>query len=157
MKLKKTLSIKIVGEWVGILLLFSFMASIGNYVGYHYPFMDSLIGMLILCSISLLGFIIEQLIPYDIPSILYISLIGLIVAVPISPISSFVAYYTSQIELVSLTTVLLAYAGIAMGKNLGEFKTVGIRGVIVTCFVIFGTYVGSALIAQVVLTFTGMI
>jgi hypothetical protein len=59
--------------------------------------------------------------------------------------------------LISLTTVLLAYAGISMGKDLGDFKKVGVKGVIVTFFVIFGTYVGSALIAQVVLMYTGMI
>ena len=113
--------------------------------------------MLMLCGISLAGLIIERYVPWDIPSILYISLLGLILALPISPVSGTLIYYTSRVELISLTTVLLAYAGISMGKDLGDFKKVGVKGVIVTFFVIFGTYVGSALIAQVVLMFTGMI
>lgn len=151
------ITIKILIEWIGILVIFSIISAIGNVVGYHYPFIDSLIGMFMLCGISLVGLIIERYVPWDIPSILYISILGLVLALPISPVSDTLIYYTSRVELVSLTTVLLAYAGISMGKDLGDFKKVGVKGVIVTFFVIFGTYVGSALIAQVVLMITGMI
>ena len=151
------ITIKILIEWIGILVIFSIISAIGNVIGYHYPFIESLIGMLMLCGISLAGLIIERYVPWDIPSILYISLLGLILALPISPVSGTLIYYTSRVELISLTTVLLAYAGISMGKDLGDFKKVGVKGVILTFFVIFGTYVGSALIAQVVLMFTGMI
>lgn len=155
--MKFDFSINTVLEWIGILLIFSVMTSIGNYVGFNYPLHEALIGMFILCFISLLGLIIEKILPWNIPSILYISIIGLIVALPWSPLSSVVIYYTSKVDLVSITAILLAYAGIAMGKDLKEFKKVGIRGIIVTCFVIFGTYFASALIAQVVLSHTGMI
>ncbi|RAP52075.1 MAG: hypothetical protein BZ133_01855 [Methanosphaera sp. SHI613] len=155
--LTEKISIKILVEWIGILLIFSIISAIGNVVGYQYPFMESLIGMFILCGISLAGLIIERYVPWDIPSILYISILGLLLALPISPVSDTLIYYTSRVELISLTTVLLAYAGISMGKDLGDFKKVGVKGVIVTFFVIFGTYVGSALIAQVVLMYTGMI
>ncbi|MEE0490153.1 MULTISPECIES: hypothetical protein [Methanosphaera] len=144
-------------EWILILIIFSFMSAIGNYIGYHYPFQESLYGMFILCAITLLGLIIEHHISYNIPAIIYISIIGLIVALPWSPISSTIIYYTSKVNIVSLTTILLAYAGIAMGKDLGEFKKVGLKGIIVTFFVILGTYMGSALIAQGVLMYTGMI
>ena len=154
---KTKITIKILLEWIGILLIFSLMAGISNYIGYHYPLIESLIGMLILCLISLAGLILEQHIPYDIPSILYISILGLILALPISPLSATIIYYTTKVELVSLTTILLAYAGIAMGKDLNDFKQVGLRGVIVTFFVILGTYLASAIIAQGVLTYSGMI
>ena len=151
------ITIKILIEWIGILVIFSIISAIGNVIGYHYPFIESLIGMLMLCGISLAGIIIERYVPWDIPSILYISILGLLLALPISPVSGTLIYYTSRVELISLTTVLLAYAGISMGKDLSDFKKVGVKGVIVTFFVIFGTYVGSALIAQAVLMFTGMI
>ena len=155
--MKLNFSIHTVLQWIVILLIFSVMTSIGNYVGFQYPLQDAMIGMLILCAISLIGLIIEKIVPWNIPSILYISIIGLIIALPWSPISSFVINYTSKVDLISITTILLAYAGIAMGKDLKEFKKVGARGVIVTCFVIFGTYFASALIAQMVLSYTGMI
>lgn len=155
--MKFDLSINTVLQWIGILLIFSVMTSIGNYVGFRYPLQEALIGMFILCFISLLGLIIEKILPWNIPSILYISIIGLCVALPWSPLSSAVIYYTSKVDLISITAILLAYAGIAMGKDLKEFKKVGIRGIIVTCFVIFGTYFASAIIAQLVLSHTGMI
>ncbi|ABC57078.1 MULTISPECIES: hypothetical protein [Methanosphaera] len=155
--MSKILSKEVVMEWILILIIFSFMSAIGNYIGYHYPFQESLYGMFILCAITLLGLIIEHHISYNIPAIIYISIIGLIVALPWSPISSTIIYYTSKVNIVSLTTILLAYAGIAMGKDLGEFKKVGLKGIIVTFFVILGTYMGSALIAQGVLMYTGMI
>lgn len=155
--MSKILSKEVVMEWILILIIFSFMSAIGNYIGYHYPFQESLYGMFILCAITLLGLIIEHHISYNIPAIIYISIIALIVALPWSPISSTIIYYTSKVNIVSLTTILLAYAGIAMGKDLGEFKKVGLKGIIVTFFVILGTYMGSALIAQGVLMYTGMI
>ncbi|RAP53604.1 MAG: hypothetical protein BZ138_00395 [Methanosphaera sp. rholeuAM270] len=151
------LSFKMVGEWVGILLIFSVMSAIGNYVGYNYPFQESLIGMFILCFISLLGLIVEKLLPFDnIPAIIYISILGLIVALPWSPFADVIIYYTSKVDLISITTILLAYAGIAMGKDLHSFKKVGIRGIIVTFAVILGTYLCSALIAQATLMYTGI-
>lgn len=155
--MSKVLSINTVLEWILILLIFSVMSAIGNWVGYQYPFEESLVGMLILCAITLIGMIIEKYVPYNIPAIIYISIIGLLVAVPWCPISGPIIYYTSRVDLVSLTTILLAYAGVAMGKDLGEFKKVGIRGIIVTFFVIIGTYLGSAIIAQGVLMYTGII
>ncbi len=155
--MKINLSIKTVLEWIGILLVFSIITSIGNYVGFQYPLQDALIGMFILCLISLLGLMIEKVLKWNVPSILYISIIGLLIALPWSPISSTVIYYTSRVDLISITAILLAYAGIAMGKDLKEFKKVGLKGIVVTCFVIFGTYFASALIAQVVLSHTGMI
>ena len=151
------MSIDTVLEWIGILVIFSIMSAIGNYVGYQYPFQESIVGMFILCLISLVGLILEKIIPVNIPSILYISLLGLILALPISPVSGVIIYYTSRVELISLTTILLAYAGIAMGKDLNEFKKVGLKGILVTFFVILGTYLGSALIAQGVLITSGMI
>ncbi len=152
------LSLSMIGQWITILLIFSVMAAIGNWVGYQYPFQESLIGMFILSIISLIGLIVETLFPFEnVPAIIYISLIGLFVALPWFPLSQPIIYYTSKVDLISLTTVLLAYAGVAMGKDLSGFKKVGIRGIIVTFAVIFGTYLGSALIAQAALLYTGMI
>lgn len=155
--MSKVLSKKTVMEWILILLIFSVMSAIGNWIGFRYPFGESLIGMFILCIMTLMGLIMEEYISYDIPAIIYISLIGLILALPWCPIAQPIIYYTSKVDLVSLTTILLAYAGIAMGKDLGEFKKVGLRGILVTFFVILGTYLGSALIAQGVLIYTGMV
>ena len=112
-------------------------------------------GMVILSLISLTGLYLERYIPLNISSIIYVSLIGIFVACPISPINDFVIYYVSNIELISIVTVFLAYVGIGIGKNWDKFKAMGWRAIIVTLFVITGTYVGSLIIAHIVLVLTG--
>lgn len=142
-------------NWISLLAIFSVITVIGNYVGYHHPIAESLVGMAILSIITLVGLLFERYIPLNISSIVYISMIGLIVSLPIMPTSSFVIYYVSHVELLAIVTVFLAYVGVGMGKNWDQFKTMGWRGAIVTIAVITGTYIGSALIAHIVLVLTG--
>ncbi|GKT29738.1 hypothetical protein ADUPG1_001261, partial [Aduncisulcus paluster] len=55
----------------------------------------------------------------------------------------------------ALTSPILAYAGVSIGKDLDTFKKSGWRIVIVSIFVMVSTYIGSAAIAQSVLKFMG--
>jgi hypothetical protein len=43
-----------------------------------------------------------------------------------------------------------------MGKSWNEFKALGWRAVIVTILVISSTYLGSAIVAHIILTLTGV-
>ena len=142
-------------NWISLLAIFSVITVIGNYVGYQHPIAESLVGMIILSIITLAGLLFERYIPLNISSIVYISLIGLIVSLPIMPTSDFVVYYVSHVELLAIVTVFLAYVGVGMGKNWDQFKAMGWRGAVVTIAVITGTYIGSALIAHIVLVLTG--
>ena len=63
--------------------------------------------------------------------------------------------YTHLVELMALCTPILAYAGIAIGKDLDEFKKQGVKIIIVSILTFIGTFVGSAVIAEVVLKATG--
>ena len=98
----------------------------------------------------------ERELPFNVSSIIYISLIGIILAFPGMPTSNFVLHYVSQIELLSIVTVFLAYVGIGMGKSWDEFKALGWRAVVVTVLVIAATYYGAAIVAHVVLVATGV-
>ena len=151
------LSIGKLKRWASLLLPFSFIVAVGNVVGYHTSFVDSFIGMLIISAITITGMALERISPKNIPSIVFISLIGLIVAIPGVPTADFVAHYVSQVELTTICTAFLAYVGIAIGKDWDEFKRIGWRGVIVALIVITGTYLGSATIANIMLFVTGMI
>jgi len=144
-------------RWSVFLLIFSVIVCVGNFIGYNHPLYESFIGMIILCVLTIVGMVLERELPFNISSIVYISLIGLALAVPISPTSSFIIYYVSHIELTAICTVFLAYVGIAIGKDWGKFKKIGWRGILVTMFVITGTYICSAIIADVVLILTGSI
>ena len=143
-------------NWILLLAIFSVITVIGNYIGYKHPITDSLVGMAILSLITLVGVWMERYLPLNISSIIYISVIGIVVALPGMPTSNFVLHYVSQVELLSIVTVFLAYVGIGMGKSWNEFKALGLRAVIVTVLVIASTYLGSAVVAHIVLVLTGV-
>ena len=101
--------------------------------------------------------ILERVCPFDIQSIIFISIIGLIISIPGMPTANFVAHYVSNVELTTICTAFLAYVGISIGNDWEDFKKIGWKGIIITMLVIFGTYLGSASIAQLTLFLTGTI
>ena len=139
-------------NWILLLIIFSIITVIGNYLGYKHPMTDSLVGMGILSLITLIGVWLERELPLNVSSILYISIIGIVGM----PTSEFVLYYVSQIELLSIVTVFLAYVGIGMGKSWDEFKALGWRAIVITVLVIAATYYGAAIVAHIVLVLTGV-
>ena len=143
-------------NWILLLAIFSVITVIGNYMGYKHPMTDSLVGMGILSIITLAGVWLERELPLNVSSILYISVIGIILAFPGMPTSETVLYYVSQVELLSIVTVFLAYVGIGMGKSWNEFKALGWRAIVITVLVIAATYYGAAIVAHVVLVATGV-
>ena len=143
-------------NWIRLLIIFSVITVIGNYLGYRHPMTGSLVGMGILSLITLAGVWMERELPFNISSILYISVIGIILAIPGMPTSEFVLYYVSKVELLSIVTVFLAYVGIGMGKSWDEFKALGWRAIIITMLVIAATYYGAAIVAHIVLVLTGV-
>ena len=144
-------------RWAALLFAFSVIVTIGNVVGYHTAFVDTFIGMIIIAFIALIGMSLERVFPVHIPSIVFISLIGLLVSIPGAPTAEFVTHYVSQVELTTICTAFLAYVGISIGKDWEEFKRIGWRGIIVAIVVITGTYLCSATIANITLFATGMI
>lgn len=143
-------------NWILLLTIFSIITTIGNYIGYKHPITDSLIGMIILSLITLAGVWMERKLPFNISSIIYISIIGILIAFPSMPTSEVVLHYVSKVELLSIVTVFLAYVGIGMGKSWNEFKSLGWRAIIITIIVIASTYLGSAIVAHIILTLTGV-
>ena len=143
-------------NWIFLLIIFSVITVIGNFLGYRHPMADSLVGMFILSIITLVGVWMERYLPLNISSILYISVIGIILAFPGMPTSDFVLYYVSQVELLSIVTVFLAYVGIGMGKSWNEFKALGWKAILITVLVIAATYYGAAIVAHIILVLTGV-
>ena len=143
-------------NWILLLVIFSIITSIGNYLGYDHPMSSSLVGMGILSVVTLIGVWLERELPFNISSILYISIIGILIAFPGMPTSEFVLYYVSKVELLSIVTVFLAYVGIGMGKSWDEFKALGWRAIVITVLVIAATYYGAAIVAHIVLVLTGV-
>ena len=152
----ETVSVHGIFNWILLLVIFSVITVVGNYMGYKHPISDSLVGMGVLSLITLAGVWMERYLPFNISSIIYISVMGIVLAFPGMPTSKFVLYYVSKVELLSIVTVFLAYVGIGMGKSWEEFKALGWRAIIITVLVIAATYYGAAIVAHIVLVATGV-
>lgn len=144
-------------EFLVILFVVAGIDLVGNFVGYKVGILEGLPGMAILFAVALSGSMLAKMIPYNVPSIVYISIIGMLIAMPFSPTSKVVLEYTGKVQMLCLATPVLAFSGLTMGKNWAEFKRLGWKGILVTMCVMFGTFLGSAIIAHYVLKYQGVI
>lgn len=157
-------------EWIKkikCLTLVSAYALIGNWLstmkaGNPVTPIEAFPGMVMLLVITLLGIAVSDLVAkvapkINLPAIAYISLVAIIVTIPGVPGAEYMFASMNKIGLLPLCTPILAYAGISLGKDFDTFKSQGIAIVCVALLTFVGTYVGSAIIAEVVLRLTGAI
>lgn len=144
---------------IALLILISTIIITTNIVGYSMPVQDSILGVIVLGIIAFIGLTINKLMSsfIKLPAMMYVSLLGLVLASPISPLSEFVIETTSNVAFLAPTTALGAFAGISLGADIKDFVKMSWKLVLLTIFVITGTFIGSAIIAHVVLKYTGAI
>lgn len=140
-----------------IFIISGILALIGNFIGFKINPIDAIPGMLILLALVVAGYALSKVSPVKLPSIAYISALAIIASIPGVPGAELVTKYVGEVQFLALCTPILSYAGISIGKDLDTFKTQGPKIVAVTLLALTGTYVGSAIIAQVILKLTGVI
>ncbi len=129
----------------------------GNFVGFKVPPMQALPGMLILMAIVVVGYLVTEYMPLKLPSIAWISIVAIIVSLPVFPGYAYIQQVTSKVQFLAICTPILAYAGISVGKDMDNFKKMGFKIIVITLLALTGTFVGSAIIADVLLRATGAI
>jgi hypothetical protein len=144
-------------ETIIILLLAGVMAIIGNSVGYNMPAGEAAIGYVIMVGIVVVGMVVARLFPIKLPMVFWISIIAVLSTTPISPIAKMVTYYTGKVDFLALTTPILAYAGLSVGKDLASFQKISWRIVVVSICVYTGTFLFATMIAQIMLKYEGII
>ena len=146
-------------QQLGLLLMVSVIIILTNIIGYKMPVKDSIIGVLLLSAISLIGLTISKFMSrfVKLPSMMYVSLLGLLLACPVSPVKDIVVETTTPVAFLAPATALGAFAGISLGKDLKDFAKMGWKLVLITLFVITGTFIFSAFVADIVLKMTGAI
>jgi len=149
--------LKNIQEWTLVLLIVGAITLIGNWIGYDVMPVTAIPGILVLILISIIGLILGKLIPVQIPAVAYISLIAIIVSIPGVPGAEKVVEWTTQVNMLAITTPILAYAGIAIGRSWADFRKIGWKSIIVGICVLLGTFLGSAVIAEIVLRWQGVI
>ena len=144
-------------EWLFLFVLSGVGIALANFVGFNVGFMDSLLGILILLAISAAGVIVSKIVPLKLPIVAYVSIIGLLTACPISPCREFVIEAANKINFTAPLTMVGAYAGISISGQIKSFLKQGWKMIVIGVFVMTGTFICSALIAQIVLSITGAI
>ncbi len=149
-------------KYARVLIISSVFALIGNWIftnraGNPVNPLEAAVGMTILFCVVLIGLLIKNLLPFKLPTIMYISLVGIILSLPWTPGSEFLIAQTSKVQFLALCTPILAYAGVSIGKEINSFIKLGPKIIVVAFLGFTGTFIGSALIAEVLLRATGVI
>lgn len=144
-------------EWIFLLIVVGLGMTVANLIGFGVSVTDSLPGVLILLGISIVAVGIDRVSPLKLPVIAYCSLLAMFLASPISPISDVVIQAANKINFTAPLTMVGSYAGMSISNQLKTFVKQGWKMVIITVLVMTGTFIGSLVIAQLVLGWTGSI
>ena len=145
-----------VTNWILTLCVVGIISLFSNWIGYSVMPIVALPGILTLMGIALIGLILRDIVPLNIPSIAYIGIIGLISTIPGIPGSSHIVEWTEKVDLLSLATPVVAYAGVSIGNSWADFAKLGWKTIVVGIVILLSTYVGSALVAEIVLRIQGL-
>ena len=117
-------------------------------------------GLLALWFISMIGLLIAMLLKKvpglnKFPILGWVSIFSIIFCLPGMPFSELMIKSINSVDVLSITTPILTYAGISVVNRMSELKQTSWKIVIVAMFVFMGTYIGSATIAQIGLMVLG--
>ena len=145
-------------ETIFVLILVAIIMAAGNSVGYKIDIISSLEALAVLVVISIVGFLLSKLPGLKkFPVILWVSIVAAVASSPIFPYHKELVAITDQVTLTAVCTPILAYAGLAIGKDLALFKNISWRIIPVSLAVFSGTFIFAAIIAQVTLHWEGVI
>ena len=139
-------------EHAMVLAIISAICLVGNTVATDNTVADGLVGLIVLYVISLAGVGIGKAVPFELPSVAWISLIAIIVSTPWFPGNGWILEQARNVNFLTLATPCLAYAGIAIAqREIDIAKSSGWKMFIIAVLVMAGTYIGSAFVAQMFL------
>ena len=130
-----------------IIALFGQFIIIGKSTGVYslMPIVEAIPGMLMLLGMVIIGLICKKYLPFRIPAIAYVVLFGCFLTIP---------GFIPGSEFMALTTPVQAYVGCSLAKNLPELKKASLSLLVVTVLTLVGTFICSALIADITLKLT---
>lgn len=143
-------------EQAGLLVIAGAVGLMGNWVATGTSPLSAAPGMVLLLVMSFAGLWLARGLPFHLPAVAWVSAIAIIATLPGVPGRAWVLEAVGKLNFLALATPALAYAGLALTAN--EFRIArrsGWKIVIVAICVMFGTYIGSVIIADLVLRITG--
>ena len=124
------------------------LSSVANWIAFGHISFDVLAACLILILVSLLGDIVYKLTRRKIPTVCWVSVIAMFATSPWCPWAKELATLTGSINMLSIITPMLTFAGLSIAKDLPAFRKLGWRIVVVSFVANLGTFIGAAIIAE---------
>lgn len=145
-------------DMIFILLVSAFFCLIANILQGQTDLAKSAIGMLILVALTVFAVGVANL-PYfnKLPTVFWVSLLAVVASLPEMPLSATILDYTNSVNFLALTTPVLAYAGLSLGKDIEAFKKLSWRIVPVALASAAGCFLCATMVAQVMLHLEGAI
>lgn len=145
-------------DMAAVLIITGVFVTIGNMIGYAVDWYSSLAGIMIIVAIGIIGIALSKApVLNKLPMVFWISVVAIIVSLPDFPGSAWITQTTKKVQFLAITTPVLAYAGLSLGKDIALFKKLSWRIIPVTLAVITGTFLFAAIIAQFILKWEGAI
>lgn len=120
--------------------------------------MQTFYGLACLWAFSMVGIFVSDMMQHvrikairDFPILGWVSITSLVFCL----ISDFFVEAIQAVDFLSITTPILTFAGISVANRLGDLRKTSWKVAIVAVFVFSGTYIGSAVLAQLGLFITG--
>ncbi|MFD2237543.1 hypothetical protein [Aureimonas populi] len=143
-------------EKTAMLLVACLIGLAANWAATGTAPLAALPGMAILFAASLAGLLLAAIVPLRLPAVAWVSLIAILITIPGMPGAAFITEAVGQLNFLALATPALAYGGLALTqKEFSIARHSGWKIVIVAICVMFGTYIGSVIIADLTLRITG--
>ncbi|TCP30897.1 hypothetical protein EV207_10476 [Scopulibacillus darangshiensis] len=130
---------------------------VGNWVGYGVSPIKAFPGMVVIALIAIIGYLLSKIIPIKLPAVFWVALLAILISSPIFPGHAFFTKLTDEVNILALATPILAYAGLSFGKDIGVFKKLSWRIVVVSLVVFTGTFLFAAILSEFSLRLFGKI
>ena len=115
------------GAHAAALAVVCVIALVGNTVATENTVPQGLVGLIILWVMCMIGMLLTKFVPFKLPSVAWISAVGILATMPWTPGSAWILDKVSHVNFLTLATPCLAYAGIAIARREIESLTTHAR------------------------------
>lgn len=139
-----------------LLIIAGILVILTQKIGLGISVIESIPGIILIIIVALIALLIKELFPKSIfPAFGWVTILGFVLSMPYNPISTKFMEYIGKIDFLSITTPILAFAGISVGNKIDDLKRMSWKIVVVSIIVFITIFFACALIAQAVLKLTG--
>lgn len=151
-----TINMKRMKRNTGLLIIAGILVLLTQKVGLGRSIIESIPGIILIILVALIALIIREMFPKSIfPAFGWVTILGFLLSIPANPVSTKFMEYVGKIDFISITTPLLAFAGISVGNKIDDLKRMSWKIVLISIIVFITIFFACALIAQTVLKLTG--